>query len=121
MADSEVVAAVAAVVAEAASCILIMLRVKTLRRTLDTPTVVVAMEMLVAASAAAEGVVMGDRIVEDDRMRIIRTNRATRKRIPISRGKHGEEEEVTLIFFSLLKLTLRMIKSFLDMYPYFIM
>ena len=87
-------------------CILTMLS----RWTRSTMTVVMAMEVPVAASVVAVDVVMGGRTVR----RLTHTNNKieTGKRV-----NNGEEDEVTLIFFSLLILTLQMIRSFMDMYP----
>ena len=105
-ATTMVVVVAATLVIEPHTCILTMLS----RWTLSTMTVVMAMEVPVAASVVAADVVMRGRAVKS----FTHTNNKmeTGKRV-----NNGEEDEVTLIFFSLLILTLQMIRSFTDMYP----
>jgi len=105
-ATTMVVVVAATLVIELHTCIMTMLS----RWTRSILTVVMSMEVPVAASVVAADVVMRGGTVR----RLIHTNNKmeTGKRV-----NNGEEDEVTLIFFSLLILTLQMKRSFMDMYP----
>ncbi len=112
---SEVAAAVVAtMVAEVAMCIMTMLN-KVIPIIWMWATMMV---VVVTVVAVIEVVVPAEAVADLINETIIRTTTHRRR---ITNVKTGEEKEVTLNFFSLLRLILIMINSFMDLYPQLLM